>query len=421
MPPDQSGTFWLGILFAVLLLASGAFSGTETALFSLDRIQRRQLGESPSLRHQLIARVLRHPRRLLSTILFGNTLVNVSVSAVATLFFARLIGHDALGLAIVVATVLVIVVGEVIPKTIAVNAPRQISQLSIMPLHLFTRLSGPVVTVFDRAARRLLRLLDVPDEARGGLSASELELLFEEAGKSAMITPQETEIARNIIRFSETTAEEIMTPRVDVVAAPLDISREGLRARMTDARHSRIPIYEEDVDNVVGFVPTKEFFLYPGRELRELLKPVAIFPENAKIHRLLRHMQRNRINMAVIVNEYGETTGIVTMEDVVEEIVGELYDEYEKEEALIQQVGPHEWMVLCRASLEDVNDTIGLKLPDEDAVTLNGFLTDEFGEIPEPGRVLERDGARFTVVESTRRRIVSCRVETRSRKEGTVE
>jgi CBS domain containing-hemolysin-like protein len=404
-------------VFAALLIASGAFSGTETALFSLDRIQRRRLAESSSLRSQLIARVLRHPRRLLSTILFGNTLVNVAASAVSTLFFGRMFGHEALGVAIVVATVLVIIVGEVVPKTIAVNAPGQVSQISIMPLHFFARLSEPVVTVFDRAARKILRLLDVPEEAGGGLSASELELLFEEAGRSAMITPQETEMARNIIRFSETTAEEIMTPRVDVVAAPLDISRDALRARMTDARHSRIPIYEGDVDNIVGFVSTKEFFLNPGREIRELLKPVAIFPENAKIHRVLRHMQRNRINMAVIVNEYGETTGIATMEDVVEEIVGELYDEYEKAEVRIRQVGPTEWMVLCRASVEDVNDTIGLTLPDEDSVTLNGYLTDEFGEIPTPGRVLERDGARFTVVESTRRRIVSCRVETTGREE----
>jgi putative hemolysin len=161
----------------------------------------------------------------------------------------------------------------------------------------------------------------------------------------------------------------------------------------------------------VGFVSTKEFFLNPNREIRELLKPVAIFPEGARVHRVFRHMQENLLNMAVIVNEYGVTSGIVTMEDLVEEIVGEIYDEYEKAEELIQPVGPDEWLVLCRAPIEDVNETCSLSLPEGESVTLNGYLCDEFGEIPVPGRTIERSGAHFTVVQSMRRRIVSCRVK----------
>ena len=411
MVDPSSSEILLLTLLIFLLICSGLFSATETALFSLNRIERRRLKEDKSVRSQLIARALQRPRELLSTILFGNTLINVATSATATLLFQGLLRAHSLTAAIVVDSLLVLFIGEIIPKTIAVNQAIPLSRACIKPLRFFAKLSGPVVRIFDHSARGILRVFKVPEEAGGGLSPSELDVLFEEAGRKETITAEERRIARNIIRFSETTAEEIMTPRVDVVAAPLDIPREALEQAMIEARHSRIPIYEESIDHIVGFISTKEFFLNPDREVRKLVKPVAIFPEGARVHRVFRYMQRNLLNMAVIVNEYGVTSGIVTMEDLVEEIVGEIYDEYEKAEELIRPVGPIEWLVLCRAPIEDVNEACGLKLPEGESVTLNGYLCDEFGEIPARGRTIERDAARFTVVESMRRRIVSCRVK----------
>jgi CBS domain containing-hemolysin-like protein len=408
---DDPSSILLLTLLIFLLICSGFFSGTETALFSLNRVERRRLKEGKSVRSQLIARALQRPRELLSTILFGNTLVNVATSVTATLLFQKLLTAHSLAAAIVVDSLLVLFIGEIIPKTIAINQAMPLSRAAIKPLHFFAKLSSPLVWVFDRSASGVLRVLKVPEEASGALSPSEVEILFEEAGRRETITPEERRMAHNIMRFSETTTEEIMTPRVDVAAAPLDISREALEQVMIEARHSRVPVYEESIDHVVGFVSTKEFFLNPDREIRELLKPVAIFPEGARVHRVFRHMQKNLLNMAVIVNEYGVTSGIVTMEDLVEEIVGEIYDEYEKAEELIQPVGPDEWLVLCRAPIEDVNDACGLSLPEGASVTLNGYLCDEFGEIPVPGRTIERNGARFTIEQSTRRRILSCRVK----------
>jgi CBS domain containing-hemolysin-like protein len=410
---EGASTFSLPLFLLVcgLLGLSAFFSAAETALFSLTRVDRRKLEEDrASLRAQLISGVLLRPRRVLSALLFGNTLVNVAISAAVAVFFERLFGVQRLAVTIVTGTLIVMFFGEVIPKTVAVNANRPIAFATILPLDTFARLSRPLVVIFDRAARLILRLLRVPEEARGAFSPSELELLFEEAGKEETITLRESEIARNIMRFSETTAEEIMTPRVDLVASPLDITREELERQMIEARHSRIPIYEGNVDSIVGFVSTKEILLKPESDLRDLLKPVAVFPEGARSHRVLHHMQRNRVNMAVIVNEYGETVGIVTMEDLVEEIVGEIHNEYEAAEALIRSVGPRDWLVQGRAAISDVNEAIGLALPDTDAVTLNGYLCDRFGEIPRAGRVLEEDGVRFTIVDSGRR-IVSCRVE----------
>ena len=407
--PSTGVVILLGLL-AFLLLLSGCFSATETALFCLDRIERRRIRESKSKRSTLIDNMLKRPRQLLSTILFGNTLVNVATSATAALLFARLLPTHKLSAAIVVDSLLVLFIGEIIPKTIAVSQARPVAQAAILPLHVFSKVSRPVVVLFDHLSRYILRRLKVHEEVRGAFGPSELEVLFDEAGRKETITSQERRIARNIMRFSETTAEEIMTPRVDIVAAPLDITREQLEQLMTEAHHSRIPISEGSLDHVVGFVGTKEFFLNPDRGIRELLNPVAIFPEGASTHRIFRHMQNKLINMSVIVNEYGVTSGIVTMEDLVEEIVGEIYDEYEKAEELIRSVGPNEWFVLCRAAIDRVNDVCGLDLPASESVTLNGYLCDEFGEIPTPGQTVERNGALFTVAEARRHRIVSCRI-----------
>ena len=408
---DDPSSILLLTLLIFLLICSACFSGTETALFSLNRVERRRLKGDKSARSQLIARALHRPRELFSTILFGNTLVNVATAATATLLSQRFLRAHSLTAAIFVDTLLVLFIGEIIPKTIAVNQAMPLSRVAIQPLYFFAKLSGPLVGIFDRAAHGILQVFKVPEEASEALSPSELEVLFEEAGRKEAITAEERRIARNIMRFSETTAEEIMTPRVDIASASLDISREALEHLMIEARHSRIPIYEESVDHIVGFVSTKEFFLNPDRDIRSLLKTVAVFPEGARVHRVFRHMQQHLLNMAVIVDEYGMTAGILTMEDLVEEIVGEIYDEYEKAEELIRAVGPTEWVVLCRAPVEDVNHVCGLHLPEGQFVTLNGYLCDVFGEIPPPQQAIEKNGVRFTVEQSTRSRIVRCRIK----------
>lgn len=408
---DDPASLLLTALLFFLLLCSGFFSGTETAIFSLNRIERRRIKEDRSARSQLISKALQQPRQLLSTILFGNTLFNVATSATATVLFQRLVPAHSLATAIIVDSLLVLFFGELLPRTIAVNQATGLSQAAIGPLNLFARSSRPLVNLFEFAASAVLGSFGVKEEIAEGLSPAELEILFEEAGRKKTITAEERRIARNIMRFSETTAAEIMTPRVDVASAPLETSRKNLEQIMIKSRHSRIPIYEGSPDHIVGFISTKEFFLNPDRKFQEYLKPVAVFPEGAKIHRVFRHMQKNLINMAVIVNEYGATSGIVTLEDLVEEIVGEIYDEYEKAEELIQSVGKNEWVVLCRAAIEDVNQVCGLNLPEGDSVTLNGYLCQAFGEIPSPGQTTERHGAMFKIMQSTRGRIVSCRVK----------
>ncbi|MBW2601507.1 MAG: HlyC/CorC family transporter [Deltaproteobacteria bacterium] len=410
MDDPSSGTLLLLSLLGFLLVCSGCFSATETAFFCLDRIERRRLAGEKSKRSRLIVALLKRPRELLSTVLFGNTLVNVATAVTAALLFARVFDTHSLWIAVVVDTLLVLFFGEIIPKTIAVNKAPAVARIAIIPFHFFSTVSRPMVIVFDRLARIILRFLRVPEEARDALSPAELEVLFEEADQEATITSQERRIASNILRFSQTTAHEIMTPRVDIVATPLDVSRDTLGKLMIEARHSRIPVYEQSLDYIVGFVGSKEFFLNPERKISELVNPVSIFPEGAKINHIFRYMQKNLLNMAVIVDEYGVTAGIATMEDLLEEIVGEIYDEYEKAEELIRKEALDTWFVLARAPVEQVNKACGLFLPEGESVTLNGYLSNEFGRIPVPEETIERGGALFTIVESKRGHIVSCRI-----------
>lgn len=406
----SSATLILIALLGVLLVLSGCFSATETAFFCLNRVDRRRLVSEDSKRARLIVRLLKRPRRLLSTLLFGNTLVNVATSATAALLFARVMHTHSLWVAIVVDTALVVLFGEIIPKTIAVNRAPTFSRMVVIPLRAFSLVSRPLVVVFDRSARLILKLLRVPEETKDALTPSKIEVLFDEADQEA-ITPQERRIAGNILRFSETTAQEIMTPRVDVIALSLHSSRSEVERTMVEARHSRIPVYEESLDYIVGFVGAKEFFLNSERKISELVNPVGIFPEGAKIHHIFRYMQKNQLNMAAIVDEYGVTAGIVTMEDLLEQIVGEIYDEYEKAEELIRGEAEDTWLVLGRAPVEQVNKVCGLSLLEGESVTLNGYLSNEFGRIPVPDETIERGGASFSIVESKRGRIVSCRVK----------
>jgi CBS domain containing-hemolysin-like protein len=242
------------------------------------------------------------------------------------------------------------------------------------------------------------------------VSVSEVHALYEEVGEEQEMTPEERRLAENVFEFSQTTAEEIMTPRVDIVSAPADSSRADLRRIIVGSRHTRIPVYEGTLDNIVGFVNSKEFLLHPGRQASDLVKPVSVFPETAHIDQIFHEMQRTKVKMVIVVNEFGETVGLITNEDLVEEVVGEIYDEFERDQSPIMQVGPSEYVVDGKLSLDALNEELGLTLSEESSVTLNGLIQELMGQIPRRGSVVEHDGVRFEVLEMDRHRVRRCRV-----------
>ena len=391
-----SETFGLTVGFVVLLALSSTFSGSETALFSLNRLQLRRFDRSASRRERLVATVASRPERLLAGILFGNTLVNVASSSVMLAITRRedlLLGQDPVIASVVLATSILLVAGEILPKGLAVHQPGRTAAFLIPVLSPLLRVMAPFSRILERSAAYLLRAVGVRSEAPSGdLERRELQILFEDIREGEEMTEDEGEIASNIFEFFETRAYEIMTPRVDMVGVALDMPADELAARVVAARHSRLPVYRESLDHIIGFINSKEFLLDPGASMEALLHPVHFVPERARLHRILAEVQARRLSMVVVVNEYGGTSGIVTQEDLVEEVVGEIFDEQERDQAPeLERVGETAWRVAGLLSFEDLAEAVGIELPQGPANTVAGHVAHILGRIPRIGDEV-RDG-----------------------------
>jgi putative hemolysin len=411
------------ILFlAFLLICSAFFSGAEAGLFALDSIQSRKLRDDRSLPGRWAQSLMARPGEILTTLLVGNNLANIAFTVVGTTIFLRLMGDVGVEWSIVVLSLLVLVFGEVTPKTLAVNFPLFAARLSSIPLRLTNVFLKPLTVAFLGVSNAVLRILRIQAELHHApvkAGAHEVREVMREVDSEADITRQESRLVQRILEFSGTTAEEIMTPRIDMVCAPVDMEREELDRFVRASRHSRIPMYEEDVDHIQGFLPVKESLIDPGKEIRRLLRPVAFYPETTPINNIFYEIQRSGTGMVIVVNEFGETVGLITREDLVEEIVGEIYDEYEKAVPDIVPAGEKTFIVRGATSLETLNQDLKLELPLDESITLNGFLCEVEGRIPPEGSRIEYGKAVFDVLEVKRHRVVKVRLVLRE--EGVSE
>ncbi|MCA9754178.1 MAG: HlyC/CorC family transporter [Candidatus Eisenbacteria bacterium] len=402
------------LLIILLLLLSGFFSGTEASFFALNRVQLRRLERHGEATSKLILEVLSKPNHFLTSVLVGNTLVNVALSVLTTSLFLRLLGDGGgLQVAILVTTVSVLLVGEVTPKTIAVNYPERVSRLTVRALRFVQVLLAPVIGAVTFVSDAILRLFGVEDGGIGhnsAISRGELGSLLEGADREGVMTARESWLAQNILEFSATRAEEAMIPRVDMVAASLEMDRDELEALVLGARRSRIPIYRNTIDEIEGYLPTKEFLLYPETKVSELVRPVAIFSERAFLSQIFYETQKGRTPVTILVNEYGETVGMLTREDLLEELVGEIHDEFGAKEDRFHRLGPGVFSASGQINIEELNEAAGLSIPDEDTVTLNGFLSALHGGIPVKGEEIVWNGIRFQIAEASRHRVQRVRV-----------
>ncbi|MBD3235604.1 MAG: DUF21 domain-containing protein [Candidatus Eisenbacteria bacterium] len=401
----------LALLLLFLLLSSAYFSGTEAALFSLSRLQLRHMEQRRDRRSRRILKLLHDPDATLSALLVGNNLVNIALSSIATAFVLTLIpdADRAVQVTFVLTTLMVLFFGEITPKTLAVNYAAGVSRVVAGSLLVIQRCLRPLTIAFHGISGRVLRLLGTPrapaDEAEL-VSRAELHSVFEDVDEDpAVITPSESRLVQNILDFSERTAEEIMTPRVDIDDLALGTPAAEIIEFMRASRHSRYPVYRNEPDEIIGFVQAKEFLGNPEAGIEPLLRPVAFFPENAPVDQIFYTIQRSRLAMAIVVNEYGEVVGLITREDLIEEIVGDIYDEFDLEEAPLRKKDDRRYIVHGRYSLHELNEALSLDLPDESAVTLNGFLCDVYGRIPRPGAVVPWRNLRFHVLEVARHQV----------------
>jgi putative hemolysin len=398
-----------------LLFLSGFFSASETALFSLNRIQLRRLQASRRRRDRAVVALLNRPSDLLAAILVANTLINVAFSALITDAFLEVPGSDpehAALLATLLGTACVILIGEILPKTLAIRNAEPLARLAARPLRFVMVLLRPLVQLLAGIAHAFLRLFGIRALIGGesALTPGELRILIEEVQEEAVLSQAEREIAGRIFDFSATRAAEVMTPRVDIRSADRRVSSEALAEVIKSARHARVPISDGSLDQIVGFVSAKEYLLNPGASLDQLLKPVLIVPETKRVNEIFHEIQRRRIGMVVVVDEYGHTVGILTKEDLIEEIVGEIYDEYEAGERPIVKIGPDRYLVSGQIGVGELAKQLGADFERTEAVTLNGLLADLLGRIPRAGDRVEHAGLLLHVLEVRRHRVHRCEV-----------
>lgn len=412
-------------LLFVLLLLSAFFSASETALSSLFELRIRHLLKgSTGTRAKALEHLLREPNDFITAIVFCNNLVNVGASALATLLFLRFLPPGVPTyvtglLSTGVMTTALLLMGEVTPKNLAKNRPEAIGLRVVALIWYLTRALRPVVRALRATSSGLVRPFGVDLLVREGppITRDQFLSLIDVGEEWGAISGQFAEMMRRILALDQTTAEEVMVPRTEIKAIEVSTPVEEAVEFAARDGHSRYPVYRGSLDQVIGILHTKDLVVHaqkcaPNVSLASLLRPVTFVPTTKPISALLREFQQERTHMAVVVDEYGGVAGLVTLEDVLEEIVGEIEDEYDRrrQRILIRRLSPTEALVDGDAEVKRVNRALGLSLPEEEAVTIAGLLLETLGDIPEPGTKVQLGPVTLIVEEATEREIQTVRV-----------
>ena len=390
----------------ILLALSAFFSGSESALFSLSQIERRRIAQKHPVISKTVETLLTTPRRTLITILIGNMLVNTMAVVVVTLAAIQTFGERGVSATICVFTVILVIASEITPKVFAVRNNVLFAELTAVILNAFAILLFPIRYIVRRVSDFVLSLLVRDMKGQSDLmSENELKALVKIGEEEGVIRKEEEKMIRRLIDLGKRPVRQIMTPRPDLIAFDIQDGREKLVALIKKSHFTYVPVYDGALDNLLGVIPTHDFMLDAQNRLRELIVTPDFVPETKLIDELLEEFRAKGKGFAVCVDEYGSTAGLVTMEDILEEIFGEFYDEYSKEESAIKRLGHDEFLALGKISLHDVNEALGLSLSSESSETLSGWILEELGRIPKLNESFTYEGTHFQVAEVSKHRI----------------
>jgi len=413
------------IILVIFLAASAFFSGSEVALFSLDKRKIKKQFKSHSLKLKYIESLLDTPRRLLVTILIGNTVFNVAASIVAVTIAieaAPLTGISeglAITLQIILLTLLILLFGELLPKVFASSNPVSFASRTVIPVYWVGVIVYPIAETITELIK-LTKSKFVSEKSITVLTKDEITDLTEIGQEKGALEEEEHELIKSIVTFKEIIAGEIMTPRVDVKAFSSNTKFEQVVETINATGHSRFPLYQEDLDQITGILYAKDIlpFLTNGKshkpsDLSKIARKPMFVPKTKMINDLLREFQSNKMHIAVVVDEYGGTAGLITLEDILEEVVGEIWDEYDKKEDTIKLIDENSYLVLGKTPIDEVNETIGNEIISEesDFDTVGGLVFKNAGSIPKEGYNFTIDNYKFTVKEVHRKRIKKVLIE----------
>lgn len=406
----DSASLVLMIVLVILVAMSAYFSATETAFSSLNRVRLKSKADGGDKRAALALALEEDYDRMLSTILIGNNIVNITATTIATVLFTKLLGSYGPTVSTVVLTVVVLIFGEISPKSLAKESPERFAMFSAPLLHVFLVLLRPVNFLFTQWKRLLTRLFHKTEEE--GITEEELITMVDQAEDEGGLDQHESELIRSAIAFGDMEVQEILTPRVDIVAVEDNATMDEVAKVFAENGYSRLPVYHEDIDDIVGVIHEKDFHAarYRGAEgLSGLVSTVLYTTGNTKLHTLLRILQREKAHMVIVVDEYGGTEGLCTLEDIVEELVGEIWDEHDEVIQEFQKQEDGSYLISCSADLTDLYDLFSIK-GDCDANTVSGWVMEQIGRIPEEGDHFTADGLDVTVTQVDHRRVMEIRV-----------
>lgn len=399
------------IIIVICILMSAYFSATETAFSSLNRIRVKNMAEKGNKKAALVMRLSDNYDGLLSTILIGNNIVNIASASLATLLFVRLLGEDAgASVSTAVTTVVVLIFGEVSPKSIAKESPEKFAMFSAPILNFFMILLTPLNFLFKQWKKLLSKLFKTEEDR--SITEEELLTIVEEAEQEGGIDAEESTLIRSAIEFSELEAMDVLTPRIDVTGVPTEATKEDIAAVFARTGYSRLPVYEESMDNIIGIIYQKDFHNYVYRtdkDIAVILRPPLFIAKTKKIGELLKELQQRKSHIAVVLDEFGGTIGIVTMEDILEEIVGEIWDEHDEVVYEIEKISDTEYMVLGSANAEKLLELLHMD-EELEVLTVSGWVMDHLGRIPVQGDCFDYKNLHVTVLHMAGKRVEKVQV-----------
>lgn len=425
LKPLASGDIWLILLLLAALFLAAMSAAAETALTSVNRIRLRSLAEDGDAKAKRILRVLEQPQTFLSTILVISNVSVIISSTVATILALDLFTDYGEIISTILLSLIVLIFCEITPKTAAVQAPVTWARILIAPVENVSRVLRPVIAALTFITGGIVRLFGGQTVRHGPfLTEDELRLLVEVGEEEGVLEEEEREMIHNVFELADTSVREVMVPRIDMVTIEADATLDEAIGVIIQGGQSRIPVFDDSIDNIIGVLYAKDLLRVMAtgdrpKEVRSLVRPAYFVPETKRLDDLLHELQQQRVHMAIVLDEYGSVAGLVTIEDLVEEIIGDILDEYDREEKLFERVSDSEFIVDAKLSIGEVNEELETDLSGEDYDTLGGFIYSQLDKIPNMGDTVQYDGLTMTILGTKGRRITKVKIVRTTSGEGS--
>lgn len=416
------------IILIILLGLSAFFSSAETALITISKIRVKTLADEGNANAKIVLKIKENPDKMLSAILIGNNIVNISASSLATILVQNIWGNWAISIGTGVLTILVLIFGEITPKTAATVHSDKLSMLYAKPIWGLMIILTPVIIVINFLASGFMRLLGLNKKSKGNtFTEDELRTIMDVSHEEGVIEEEEREMINNVFDFGEAEAKDVMIPRIDMCMVDIQSSYDELIRIFKENRYTRLPVYQESTDNVVGIINIKDLIFYESKDndsfnIKDYLRDVYYTYEFKKLSELMAEMRKDSVNITIVLDEYGAAVGLITIEDLLEEIVGEIRDEYDyDEEDFLKEVAPSEYLIDGQTKLDDVNENLNLSLTSEDYDSLGGFIIGSLDRLPVEGDKVDTELATLVVDTMDKNRIDKVRIYIKPESETNTE